>query len=276
MARTPIDWEKEWEKISKTSRKMAKRANQRLVRLERASKRTGMENILKYAYKSAVADTKTLGKTTGKPRYKENVRVVDVYDEKGNLLRGQALFKANVLMQRTKINMMKEFLSAASSTIGQGLEYAAEGINRTIGIKRVWDKSTKTVNEKYLDKYDLRMSDNDMKRFFESKKQQKLEKLVGSSRMFVVAAYLKKANLASNKRSLEKFAKEHIDLDKYDLDPDDIKAKKGESYKDYMDRLDAYVKYTGDEVLDDMIKKALKDGISVNNIFKETDKKKRK
>ena len=43
-----------------------------------------------------------------------------------------------------------------------------------------------------------------------------------------------------------------------------------------MDRLDAYVKYTGDEVLDDMIKKALKNGISVNNIFKESDKKKRK
>ena len=276
MARQPIDWEKEWEKISKQSRKMAKRANQRLVRLERASKKTGMENILKYAYKSAVADTKTLGKTTGKPRYKENVRVVDVYDEKGNLLRGQALFKANVMIQRTKVNMMKEFLSAASSTIGQGLEYAAEGINRTIGIKRVWNKSTKTVNEKFLDKYDLRMSDNDMKRFFESKKQQKLEKLVGSSRMFVVAAYLKKANLASNKRSLEKFAKEHIDLEKYDLDPEDIKAKKGESYKEYMDRLDEYVKYTGDEVLDDMIKKALKNGISVNNIFKEQDSRRRK
>ena len=275
MARTPIDWEKEWEKISKTSRKMAKRANQRLVRLERASKKTGMESVLKYAYKSAVADIKTLGKTSGKPRYKENVKLVDIFDEKGKLLSGTSLYKANVMLQRTKINMMKEFLSAASSTIGQGLEYAAEGINRTIGIKRVWDKSTKTINEKYLDKYDLRMSDNDMKRFFESKKQQKLEKLVGSSRMFIVAAYLKKANLASNKRSLEKFVKDHIDLDKYDLDPEDIKARKGETYRQYMERLDEYVKYTGDEVLDDMIKKALKNGISVNNIFKEQDKKKK-
>lgn len=273
MARTPIDWEKEWKEIQQASRKLAKRANQRLVRLERASKRRGMESILKYAYKSAVADIKTLGKTEGKPRYKETVKLVDVFDDKGQLLKGPALYKANVMIQRTKVAMMKQFLSSASSTIGQGLEYAAEGINKTIGIKRIWNKSTKTINEKYLDKYDLRMSDNDMKRFFESKKQQKLEKLVGSSRMFIVAAYMKKANLASNKRSLEKFVKEHIDLDKYDLDPDDIKAKKGESYKEYMDRLDEYVRYTDDEVLDDMIKKALKNGISVNNIFKENTKK---
>lgn len=256
--------------------KMAKRANQRLVRLERASKQPGKSSILKYAYKSAVADIKTLGKITGKPRYKESAKLVDVYDSSGKLLTGQALYKANVMIQRTKVNMMKEFLGAASSTIGQGFEYIQEGISRTIGIKRIWNKSNKTINEKYLDKYDLRMSDNDMKRFFDSKKQQKLEKLVGSSRMFVVAAYLKKANLASNKRSIEKFAKEHIDLEKYDLDPNDIKSKKGESYKEYMDRLDEYIQYTGDEVLDDMIKKALKNGISVNNIFKEEDTKRKK
>lgn len=275
MAKTPIDWEAEWKSIQKESRKLAKRANQRLVRLERAAKRPGMEKILKYAYKSAMADIKTLGSDVKeskgklvpkKPRFKENVKIVDAFDSAGKILKGNAMYKANVQLQRTKIRMMKEFLGAASSTIGQGISGAAEGLNKTIGIKRIWDKSTKTINEKYLSQYDLRMSDNDMKRFFESKKQAKLEKLVGSGRMFIVAAYIKKNNIKTNKRDLEKFLKEHIDLSKID-DPEEIKARKGESYKEYLDRLDKYIKYTGDEVLDDMIKKALKNGVNVTNLF---------
>lgn len=266
MAKTPVDWEAEWRSVQKESRKLAKRANQRLVRLERASQRPGMENILKYAYKSAVTDIKTLGKSTGKPRFKENVRLVDAYDSSGNLLTGQAMYKQNVQLQRTKVKMMRSFLEAASSTIGQGISGAAEGLSKTIGIKRIWDKSTKTINEKYLSQYDLRMSDNDMKRFFESKKQAKLEKLVGSGRMFIVAAYIKKNNIKTNKRDLEKFLKENIDLSKLN-DPEEIKARKGENYKEYLDRLDKYIKYTGDEVLDDMIKKALKNGVNVNNLF---------
>ena len=275
MAKTPIDWEAEWKSIQKESRKLAKRANQRLVRLERAAKKPGMDKILKYAYKSAIADIKTLGSdvkeskgklVSKKPRFKENVKLVDAFDDAGKILKGKAMYKANVQLQRTKIKMMKEFLGAASSTIGQGISGAAEGLNKTIGIKRIWDKSTKTINEKYLSQYDLRMSDNDMKRFFESKKQAKLEKLVGSGRMFIVAAYIKKNNIKTNKRDLEKFLKEHIDLNKLD-DPEEIKARKGENYKEYLDRLNKYIKYTGDEVLDDMIKKALKNGVNVNNLF---------
>ena len=275
MTKTPIDWEAEWKSIQKESRKLAKRANQRIVRLERAAKKPGMDKILKYAYKSAIADIKTLGSdvkeskgklVSKKPRFKENVKLVDAFDDAGKILKGKAMYKANVQLQRTKIKMMKEFLGAASSTIGQGISGAAEGLNKTIGIKRIWDKSTKTINEKYLSQYDLRMSDNDMKRFFESKKQAKLEKLVGSGRMFIVAAYIKKNNIKTNKRDLEKFLKEHIDLNKLD-DPEEIKARKGENYKEYLDRLNKYIKYTGDEVLDDMIKKALKNGVNVNNLF---------
>lgn len=267
MPRTPIDWEAEWAKIQKESKTLAKRANQRLLRLERASKKAGLENVLKYAYKSAVADIKILGKIEGKPRFKETVKKVDVLDEAGKLLTGSARDKANVMIQRTKIKMMKEFLGAASSTIGTAISGATEGINKAIGIKRIWDKGTRTINEKYLSKYDLRMSDDDMKRFFESKKQKKLESMVGSGRMFVVAAYIRKNNLKTNKRDLEKFMKEHIDLDKTGLSADDIKSRKGENYKEYLDRLSDYINYTEDQVLNDMINKALKNGINVKNIF---------
>lgn len=270
----PIDYEAKWKEIQAESRKLAKRANQRLVRLERAAKRPGMENILKYAYKSAVADTKTLG-ATKKPRYKENVKLVDAFDSAGKLLTGKELLKANIRMQQNKIKMMKEFLGAASSTIGQGIDKAAEGLNKTIGIKRIWNKTTQTINKEYLSKYELKMSDDDMKRFFDSKKQAKLEKAVGSGRMFVVASYIKKHNIKTNKKDLEKFLKDHIVLPE-GTDPEFAKARKGEGYKEYLERLREYITYTGDEVLDDYITKALKDGINVDNLFGEKSSKKKK
>ena len=116
----------------------------------------------------------------------------------------------------------------------------------------------------------MNMSENDLKRFFESKKQAKLEKLVSSSLMFVVASVIKKNNLKSNKRDLERFLKNHIDLKQLEnagLSKDDIKSRTGENYKEYLDRLQNFVEFTGDEVLDDMVTKALKNGINVNNIF---------
>ena len=153
---------------------------------------------------------------------------------------------------------MQEFLESESSVLGSSKH----------GIKRIYDKRTQTVNERFLKDYNLKMTDNDLKRFFESKKQAKLASIVGSDLMFVVASVMKKYNLKSNKRELEKFMKSHIDLtDHPDLNKEDLKAKKGESYQDYLDRLKQYVDYTGDEVLDKMINKALKKGINADNIF---------
>ena len=160
---------------------------------------------------------------------------------------------------------MNEFLEAETSTLGQ-----SRAGKKTLGIAAIYDKRTQTINEKFLSKYGMSMSDKDLKRFFESKKQAKLEKLVSSSLMFVVASVIKKQNLKSNKRDLEKFVKSHIDLKQLEnagLTKDDLKARKGESYQEYLERLDEFIKYTGDEALDSMVNKALKNGINVNNIF---------
>ena len=46
-----------------------------------------------------------------------------------------------------------------------------------------------------------------------------------------------------------------------------FKSRKGESYKDYLNWIEPFVDYTGDEVLDHMVTKALQAGINVNNIF---------
>ena len=114
------------------------------------------------------------------------------------------------------------------------------------------------------------MSENDLKRFFESKKQAKLEKIVSSSLMFVVASVIKKENLQSNKRELERYMRSHIvldDLKKAGLTKEDLKARTGESYKEYLDRLQDFVNFTNDEALNAMVSKALKEGINARNIF---------
>lgn len=280
MSRTPRDWEAEWKKVQKESRKLAKRANQRLVRLERAAKKPGMSKILKYAYKSAVADIMSIGNQNQEtPRFKETVKLEPAYEDEEHKIKitGTDLFKVNIKTQKAKIKMMKEFLGAASSTIGTAISGAAEGINKAIGIKRIWDKRTQTINDKYLKEYDLRLSDNDMKRFFDSKKQAKLETNVGSDNMFIVAAYINKYKIKTNKRFLEKFLKDHIDLEKYSdkITEEDLKTRKGEGYREYLDRLKDYVSYTGDRVLDDYITKALMKGINVDNIFLQDEPKKK-
>lgn len=274
MATQRKDWKAEWEAVQKESRKLAKRANQRMVRLEAYSEREGMSEILKFAYKKAqqyieanlgAPKRKKASTGTGKQpglRYKEHVKLYDISDGTKQLT-GEELYKANVMIQRHRIKAMEEFLAAETSTLGQ-----SRSGPKTAGIKKVYDSRTNTINEKFLKKYGLEMTDNDLKRFFESRKQAKLETDVGSGRMFVVASVIKKYNLQSNKRDLERFMKKHIDLEQYkDLNENDLKARKGETYKDYLTRLQDYVKYTDDDVLNDMVNKALKDGINARNIF---------
>ena len=258
MATPRKDRKKEWEAVSKESRKLAKRANQRLVRLEMYAEREGLSEILKYAYdKASTYITKQLGVgKKGLPRFKEHIKLYDIDDGSG-MVDEADLYKKNVQIQRHRIKEMKEFLESESSVLG----------TKKYGINRIYDKRTKTINEQFLKEYGLKMTDNDVKRFFDSKKQAKLAEIVGSDLMFAVASVMKKHNLKSNKRDLEKFMKSHIDLSKNDLSIEDIKARKGESYKDYLDRLQKFAKYTDDEVLNEKINQALKKGINVDNIF---------
>lgn len=265
MATPRKDWQAEWKAISAESRKLAKRANQRLVRLEKYSQRQGLGDITKFAYGKAQQYIQTnLGVgPSGKGRFKEHVKLYEISDG-SKALTGEDLYKANVQIQRSRIKAMQEFLGSASSTLGE----SRAGV-KTEGIKKIYDKRTSTLNAKLRDKYGAgyEYTDADLKRFFDSKKQAKLEQLVSSSLMFVVAKVIKKNNLKSNKRDLQKFMKSHIDLKQYNLSAADLEAKKGESYKEYLTRLEDFIDLTGDEVLDNMVIKALKNGINVNNIF---------
>lgn len=254
MATPRKDWEAEWRSIAKEARKLAKRANQRLVRIERYSQREGMGGITEFAYKKAQQYIKgSLGVgPSGKGRFKEHQKLYDV-DTGSGALSGQALYKANVQILRHRIKAMQEFLGSESSVLGTS----------KYGITRIYDKRTQTINDKFLSKYGLELSENDLKRFFESKKQAKLAEIVGSDQMFAVASVMKKYNLKSNKRELERFLKNNVDLE----DRAAVKSRVGESYSDYLDRVRDFIDFTGDEVLDDMVIQALQNGINANNIF---------
>ena len=262
MATKRKDWQSEWEAIAKENRKLAKRANQRLFRLEKAAERPGMASVKEFAYKVAMRDLTSLGKTGEKKRFTEAPKLMQINDGSKNLT-GDALYRANVMRAKSEQKMLKSFLSAASSTIGKARAYEDEGIKATEGVRAVWDKVTNTINEKYLSEYDLQMTDNDFKRFWESKKQAKLEEIVGSTQMFAVAAIMKKYNLKSNKRAFEKFLRDNMTLPS----GDEYKQQKGESFNEYLDRVQEFAQYTDDEVLNDAINRALKNGINVNNIF---------
>lgn len=272
MARTLKDWEAEWKKVSAESRKLAKRANQRMVRLERyARERPEYAGALQFAYRKAQQYIRnTFGPSkSGKPgRYKE---YISFYKPKG--LSKAEQFKANVLIQRARIQEMEKFLESASSTLGRSRLQPNK-----LSLKDVMDKRTKAINDKLISEYgtEYEMSTNDLKRFFESKKQAKLQSLVTSDLMFIVASVIKKNKLKSNKRDFKKFLKEHIDLEsesakKAGLTAEDLKDQtvdgKKETFVDMLDRLDEFVRFTGDELLDDKVKEALKKGINVTNIF---------
>lgn len=247
-----------------------------MKRLEDYSKREGLSDILKYSYAKAqeyISKHLGVGKS-GKGRYKEHIKLYEVNDGTRNLT-GEDLYKANVMIQRARIKAMTEFLESESSTLAP-----SRSGKRTKGIKNLWSDRTNTINQKFLSKYGLELSDTDLQRFFEAKKQQKLQDEYGSSFMFIIAATMKKYNLESNKRALQKFFKEHIDLKdlakKYDITEDQAKDlvklqrdKDGkiESRDEYMDRLMEFVDLTGDPVLNNYVQDALKEGLNVRNLF---------
>ena len=101
--------------------RLAKQADQRLVRLEKLSTEPGYENITKWAYSQAQYDIKAL---FGDDRTRFNVRP-------RKLKSGQFSEK----QMQAAISSMKQFLLSPTSTKG--------------GINKVYGERAKTINERY-------------------------------------------------------------------------------------------------------------------------------
>ena len=260
MATPRKDWQKEWERVQKQARKLAKRANQRMVRLERKAKQPGYSNILKYAYARAEEYIRNFikedARKLGKARFKETVKL----DEKlrKNSPTEEEFLRKNISKQKMHIKAMEQFLESQSSTIGESRIGP-----KTKGIKAIYDKRAATITGKFLSDYGYEMSADDLKRFFDSKKQAKLESIVGSQQMFIVAAVIKKQNIKGSRKELEEYVKTHVKVN----DPNELKMKKTESRAQYLERLRDKLNYTNDPILNDVITNALKAGINASNIF---------
>lgn len=107
--------------LEKEYRKLAKRADQRLVRLKRLSEQPGYEGILNYAYKVAQRDIRSW---SGEKATRFNTKP-----------------PSNTNQLKAKIADIKKFLGSASSTWGRTKE--------TKGIKQIYEDRTRTINEKY-------------------------------------------------------------------------------------------------------------------------------
>ena len=132
MATPKKDWKREWEQTAAKARKLAKRANQRMVRLERYAKKPGYSSITKYAYavaKDYIENFIGIGKSK-KPRFKENVKLDK--NIKGD--DAEEVFKKNVQKQRLIIKEMEKFLGSQSSTLGE-----SRSGSKTKGIKAIYD-----------------------------------------------------------------------------------------------------------------------------------------
>lgn len=118
--------------------RLAKQADQRLVRLEKLSKQKGFEAVTSYSYATAMNDLKNFGQT------RFNAKVPDPTTEEGAFL------------FREKLAAVKEFLKAPSST--------------KQGIKSVYQAKVDTMNERYGTDF----SWQDMADFFNTGYAQKL------------------------------------------------------------------------------------------------------
>lgn len=117
--------------------RLAKDADQRMVRVEQLSKQEGYESVTSYAYRTAMNDLKNFGQK------RFNAKVPDTSTEEGAFL------------FREKIASMKEFLKAPSSTkagIDKIYKSKVETMNKTYGTDFTWQDMADFFNTGYAQK----------------------------------------------------------------------------------------------------------------------------
>lgn len=231
------------------NRKLAKRANQRMVRLERAAEQPRYKHVTDYAHKTAQRNIAGLDMMLGKPA---DLTGKARFRESGKRIKGLT-DKQMVSYLRTQIAAEKEFLESASSTIGDVFE---NGKKVKGGYQSVMDKRTDTINKKYGTDF----TTDELQRFFNSRKQAKLQEQYGSDQMFTIASKLKE--IPTTKKDMKDYIQKNISLKDLDIDTSDYKSvtQMFNSFKDFMD-------LTGDPVLDEFVASALGQGFSAKNLF---------
>lgn len=236
--------QEELERLLAEQRKLAKRANQRMVRLEKAAKKQKYNKVLEYSYKSAQKDISNLKKMIDPSAQMGAGR----FRESGKRIKG---LTDNQMIKylRSAISAEKEFLESITSTIGD--------VKGKEGIASLYDRRTETINKKYGTNFTA----DELQRFFASRKQSKLESMYGSGQMFQIADTIK--NQPKTKRAMKEYLQKHITIQNYEID-----TKNYKSAKDMYQQLQPFLDETGDDILNHFIGEAvLKEGFNFASLF---------
>lgn len=176
-----IAYEKEY-------RRLAKRADQRLLRLEELAKKPGFESVKQYAWKRAQRDIRSW---SGEKATRFNTAP-----------------PSNTNQLKAKIADIKRFLSSASSTFGSTKE--------TKGIYKIYQERANTINEK-LEKEGIagRFTWQDLAKLFESGLWEKMKnsKDFSSKSDFETLARIK-GNFSDVAKAIEE--NEEVNIEVYD------------------------------------------------------------
>lgn len=131
-------------------KRLAKVADQRLVRLEKLAEKQGFESVTQYAYKAAARElTLNFGANPDRPRFNTKLPTTS----KGEII---------TELYNERLAVLKDFLTSPTSTKG--------------GIVDVYQQRADTLN----DRYGTQLSWQDMADFFESGQAERLFKEYGS------------------------------------------------------------------------------------------------
>ena len=246
-------------------RTLAKRANQRMLRIERYSDPTNKmyrpeaKGMKGFAYKIAQRNIKNIF-GPGAKRFKENLKATQ----------NQELAKEMIYQVRAMKKAAAAFLKSVSSTLAAGIG--------TKGIRAVQDKRTQTINDRYIEKYGMEgLTTDELSKVFASKKFQKMveDKQYGSDYVYVIAATVKQ--IPTSKSEIREFLEQHIDLiDITEQDLKDAGILNREQALDILEnsnkvaelrKLFRFVKMVDSPILNDKIADAIAAGYTRKNLF---------
>ena len=167
---------KKYDELLKEYRKLAKRADQRLVRLEQAQKNTPeYKNILAYGYANAKRDAVSWGANADKPRF--NIKP-----------------PKNTNQLKAKIADIQKFLGYETSTVS--------------GIKKTYQKRANTINKKYGTDFTW----DSLAEFFESNLYKKMDAIYYADAIFESVGVIQ-ASEEDIKNALQNHKAVHLKVD---------------------------------------------------------------
>lgn len=166
--------------LEKEYRQLAKRADQRLVRLEKYAQDTQFKGVLQFAYKVAMRDIKSW---SGSEATRFNVKPPE-----------------NTNQLKAKIADIRKFLEAESSTL--------RPTKTNKGILSIYEKRAKTLNQNYGTNFKWQ----DLAKFFDASVNDKLDRMM-SSEAKMKAIGVMQSNKAQINKLIKQAGEKHIDVD---------------------------------------------------------------